>query len=129
MASDGFGLFTDCHRLYVQGVRRALRERLESAHGDNWWERGVLPALTDDQRRDFDFLLSREPTTDLGTHLDTRHFARIVMRSHAAAFVDAFPGIDSVLSRFRFLASIRNEWAHIPEAGLPLPKVKSASKQ
>ena len=64
MGTDGFELYTKCHRLYIQGVRRAIRERLEIAYGNSWWERGVLPALTEDQRRILGIALEREPTVD-----------------------------------------------------------------
>ena len=126
MGTDGFALFTECHRLYIQGVRRAIRERLEAAYGDSWWERGVLPALTEDQRRILDIALEREPTTNLSTLLDAPHFGRIVLRNQAAAFGQAFRDVDATISHFRFLTVVRNEWAHIPAEGLPWARVAAA---
>ena len=126
MESDRYALFTECHRLYVQGIRRALRERLESAYGDGWFQRGVLLAITDKQRENLKITLENRPVNDLSVLLDAIHFGRIVRRNHAAVFADVFTEIDAALERFRFLASVRNEWAHIQPEGLPLPRVISA---
>ena len=45
LQSDAYMFLTECHRLYVRGVRRALRDRLMKEFGEEWWERGVVPAV------------------------------------------------------------------------------------
>ena len=87
---------------------------------------GVLPALSPDQHRNIAIAQEREPTNDLSSFLDAAHFGRIVARNHAAAFADAFTDYDVTRDRFRFLASMRNEWAHVPDEGLPLANVNEA---
>jgi hypothetical protein len=42
----------------------------------------------------------------------------VIQRNHAAAFADVFPDIDRTLRQLRFVARIRNEWAHVPPEGL-----------
>ena len=126
MTSDGYGLFSEWHRLYIRGMRRAVKEQLTNAYGDDWWAYGVLPALTSDQRRNLEIAQEREPTNDLSSFLDAAHFGRIVARNHAAAFADTFTDYDVTRDRFRFLASMRNAWAHVPDEGLPLANVNEA---
>ncbi len=126
MESDGYALFTECHRLYIQGIRSALRERLELAYGDDWFRRGVLSTLTDNQRENLDIAWGKEPDSDPTNLLDAVHFGRIISWNHAAVFSEAFTEIDLTLSRFRVLASIRNDWAHIPPNGIPLPRAIGA---
>ena len=126
MESDAYALFTECHRFYIQGTRRALRERLESIYGNDWFTRGVLPALSDRQRENLEVAQENQPAHDCANLLDAMHFGRIVNRNHAAVFADAFTELDSVLAQLRFLAAMRNEWAHISSEGLPLPKVIAA---
>ena len=115
MTDDPYLLFTQCHRLYVQGVRRALRERLESAYGEKWWSEGVMGALSDDQRRNVELALEREPTADLESRLDSLYFGRIVSRRYAAAFSDLFADARSAFAQFARVARMRNEWAHVQE--------------
>ncbi len=61
MEPDGYSLFTECHRLYMQDMRHAVRERLESAYGDDWFLRGMLSAVTDYQRETIEAELVRWP--------------------------------------------------------------------
>lgn len=115
MTDDPYLLFTQCHRLYVQGVRRALRERLESAYGEKWWSDGALGALSDDQRGNVELALEREPTADLESRLDSLYFGRIISRRYAAAFSDLFADARSAFAQFARVARMRNEWAHVQE--------------
>ncbi len=125
---DGYSLFTDCHRLYMQGIRRALRERLESAYGEDWFARGVLAAVGEGQREAIERDLANHPDPDLMNHLDAGHFARIVSRSHAAAFSGVFPALDVVLGQFDRLRMIRNDWAHVVPESLSLGRSVSAAQ-
>ena len=45
MLSDAVSLFTECHGLYICGVRVAVRERMVDEHGDDWWDKGYWPIL------------------------------------------------------------------------------------
>ena len=61
MTTDPYMLFTQCNVLYVQGVRRALRERLQSMFGDDWWDKGVMPALHTEQCAALEIQIKRNP--------------------------------------------------------------------
>ena len=115
LTEDPYLLFTQCHRLYVRGVRRALRERLEREYGGAWWSEGALAALSDDQGRNVETALEREPTADLESRLDSLYFGRIVSRRYAAAFSDLFADSRSAFAQFTRVARMRNEWAHVQE--------------
>ena len=114
MTDDPYILFTQCHRLYVQGVRRALRERLEKEYGGNWWSDGVLGALSDERRDAVARLVERDPGRSLESHLDSAHFGGIV-GVRPAAFSDAFGDTRAAFNQFRHLARMRNEWAHVQD--------------
>lgn len=110
-------IFTQSHRIYIRGVRQAIAERLQSAYGADWWQRGVLAALGENQQANLERELAK-PTSqdDLPQLLDTPHFPRIAQRHQAAAFADAFTNLDRTLALFRYLAAMRNQWAHVRDS-------------
>ena len=126
MEPDGYALFTEFHRIYIRGIRSSLRERLQGVFGDDWFQRAVLPAVTDVQRENLNVALGKWQPSDHATLLDAGHFGRIVSWNHAAAFAGIFTEIDYALRQFRFLAAMRNDWAHIPPDGLPMTRVVAA---
>ena len=119
MDSDAYIFFTECHRLYIQGVRRALRERLESALGDEWWDKGVLASLTPDQLKNLQLEGDRNPDRDRHLLLDAPHFGRIISKHHNEIFSDAFTDTIRTFKDLRRLAGVRNEWAHIQSISFP----------
>ena len=121
MELDAYLLFTRCHKLYIQGVRQALRERLELAYGDDWWSRGVLQALSDEQRRNLENMVKRDPDRRLSEFLDSPHFGRIVSNHHTSIFSDAFHDSVAIFKQFQHLTYMRNEWAHVQI--MPMPRV------
>ena len=126
MEYDVYSLFAESHRAYIQGIRNALQARLRSAYGDDWFQRGVLPAITLRQRENIDIALSKSSDDEVANLLDPGHFGYIIRWNHAAVFADAFPEIDTVLSKFRELAAIRNDWAHISPDALSLHRVAAS---
>jgi hypothetical protein len=110
--------FTEIYRLYVQGVRRALRERLEFTFGEAWWERGVEHALLPEQLKVLKTELERYPNLDRLGLLDAAHFGWIIEKNHNEAFSDSFPDSVRTFKDFRRLTFIRNEWAHVREISL-----------
>ena len=107
-------IFTQAHRIYIRGVRSAIAERLQSAYGADWWQRGVLTAVGENQQANLERELAKPtPPDDLPQLLDTPHFPRIAQRHQAAAFANAFTNLDRTLALFRYLAVMRNEWAHV----------------
>ena len=126
MDYDAYSLFTEFHRIFVRGVRHALETRLQAAYGNDWFLRGVLPAVSDSQQAQLNIALEKAPPDHWAALLDVGHFGRVVRWNHAAAFSDAFPEIDHALGRFRFLVAVRNEWAHIPAIDMLNDRVVSA---
>lgn len=126
MASDPYDLFTRSHRLYVQGLRRAIGERLNGAFGESWWELGVWPALSESQRESLRVGMERERQPDLADYLDSGLFPSVVRRNHSIAFADAFPDVDVALGMLSRIAHTRNEWAHVPPDGLAPGKANAA---
>ncbi len=113
MELDAYLLFTRCHRIYIEGVRQALRECLKSAYGDDWWNRGVLFALSAEQRHNIESMVKREPDRDLSEFLDAPHFGRIVSNHHTSVFSGAFGDPVGTFKQFQRLTRMRNEWAHV----------------
>ena len=123
MDQDAYEIFTRAHRVYVKGIRAGLAERLQSAYGSDWWERGVLSAVGDNQRENLERDLQKGAPEDLAQLLDTAHFARIVERNHATAFANQFANIDYTLRLFSHLSVKRNEWAHVLDDRWTVPNI------
>ena len=113
MEQDAYEIFTRAHRVYINGIRAAIAEQLQSAYGDDWWERGVWSAIGENQRGNLERDLQKGVPEDKTQLLDTVHFTRIVERNHAVAFANEFTNIDYTLRLFRHLSVKRNEWAHV----------------
>ncbi len=123
MEQDAYEIFTRAHRVYIKGIRAAIAERLQSAYGADWWERGVLSAIGDNQRENLERDLQKGQPEDMTELLDTAHFARIVEKNHAAAFSGEFTSIDYTLQLFSHLSARRNEWAHVLDAHWTAPDI------
>ena len=121
MQPDGYGLFTECHRLYVSGVRLGVRERLEVVHGDEWWNKGVLSVVSSEQRQQLERIAKRDSPNDLEVLLDAPHFGSIICR--AASFADAFNDLSATFRKFQRLSHIRNAWAHVQMDSVSLARV------
>ena len=111
MNSDVYTLFTECHRLYIQGMRIAVRERLEAVHSDEWWTEGVLTKVATEQRKQLERLENGQSQDTRETLLDAPHFSAVICRSNS--FADAFNDLSTVFHKFRRLSTIRNAWAHV----------------
>ena len=118
MSPDGYMLFTQSHRLYVQGVRQAIRERLEAAFGEEWWEKGVERGLPPERLNALQTELQRIPDRDRHLLLDAGHFRWIISNHHKTAFSDSFRDSIRTFKELRYLSSLRNEWAHVQDISL-----------
>lgn len=124
MKPDGYSLFSDCHRRYVLGTRIAFRERLEKAHGSDWWNKGVVPAISDAQQQNLARMIARDSSGNLEDILDTQHFGSIITQNHTEAFGDAFNNSYRTFNQLRTLTRIRNDWAHVQN--MPIARVMRA---
>ena len=114
-------LFSACHWLYVQGVRIAVRERLENVHGAAWWANGVIAALSHQEahRKFLEQRSGQVSPDDWGELLDTPHFAAIVAHNYSTAFADAFNNSMGAFRDLQSVARARNRWAHVQRMPFP----------
>ena len=111
MSTDAVTLFTECHGLYVRGVRMAVRERMEAEHGEDWWNKGVLANVSQDQREQLERLARTQSINSHEELLDVPHFGHLVCGS--GLFTDYFADGTAAFRKFRDLIRIRNVWAHV----------------
>ena len=111
-SSDGYILFTQILRLYVQGVREAIRDRLVVAFGDEWWEKGVEYALQGNLLKGIQDVVEKNPGHERHLFIDTSHFGWIIVKHHNEVFADAFGDTVRTFNDLRWLNELRNEWAH-----------------
>lgn len=126
MTTDPYIFFTESHRLYVQGVRRAIQQRLYEAFGDNWWEEGVERALSSDQVNRLRSEVQHNSSRDRLFALDAAHFGLIVTKHHNQVFSDSFNDSARMYKVFRQLTNLRNDWAHVQE--MPSPRARQAAE-
>ena len=115
MHTDPYLFFTDCHRIYIKGVRRAIKDRLEAVFEKDWWEWGVDLALSEDQKTYLREHITRERNREPYLFLDPSHFIAIITKNHNQAFSDAFTNIRKTSNDLRILVALRNDWAHTQE--------------
>ena len=126
MATDPYMFFTESHRLYVQGARRAIQERLRTAFGDSWWEEGVERALAPDQLDRLRSEMERNSNRDRLLLLDAAHFGSVITKHHNQVFADSFNDSVRTFKAFRQLTNLRNEWAHVQE--IPISRARQAAE-
>ena len=103
-------------KLYTDAMRRLVKERLSTAFKSNWWEQGVLDAMTAPQRRGINRELDRNPGTDRADLLDAGHLVRVVTKNFDRAFEDVYHNFKQTQSWLLQVGESRNAWAH-PRTG------------
>ncbi len=93
-------------------MREAIRYRLEQVFGKDWWDWGVMMALSEDQKGPIRRYFDRYPAREEHLHLDPNHFPQIVEQNYNRSFSDAFDNPRDVQTILRRLVALRNEWAH-----------------
>ena len=51
-------------RLYTDAMRRLVKQNLIDAYPNDWWEQGVLSALSESQRRSVNRELAKKPDAE-----------------------------------------------------------------
>ncbi len=117
---DPYLLYTSCHRSYVRGMRFGITDRLMEAFGDDWWEHGVLSALSEEQRENLckDTEKLQKYDDSRVELLDASHFQRVMLGRNNHVFADAFPDAARSSRRLGQLVRLRNEWAHVQDMSL-----------
>ena len=102
-------------KLYTDAMRELVRKRLGQAMPNNWWEQGVLRAVSRQQADN----LKREREKDSDVHpaelLEPAHFRPIVTRNRGV-FDTVFPRFQAADSYLSAAVQARNDWAH-PRSG------------
>ena len=99
-------------KLYTDAMRRLVKERLTAVFKSNWWEHGVLDAMTAPQRTSLTRELGRNPGIDRVDLLDAHHFVRVVTKNFDSAFEDVYRNFKQAQSWLLQVGETRNAWAH-----------------
>ena len=103
-------------RLYTDAMRRLVKQRLIDSYPNDWWEQGVLGALSETQRRNVRETLRKEPGRAREDLLDANLFVPIVTKRFDAVFTGDFHNYRQTQSWLIQVSEARNTWAH-PRTG------------
>ena len=103
-------------KLYTDAMRRLVKERLSVVFKSNWWDYGVLEALTTPQRSSLSRDLNKNPGIERVDLLDAHHFVRVVTKNFDRAFEDVYHNFKQTQSWLLQVGETRNAWAH-PRTG------------
>ena len=103
-------------RLYTDAMRRLVKQRLIDAYPNNWWEQGVLDALSETQRRNVRDTVKKEPDRAKEDLLDANLLVPIVTKRFDTVFSSDFHNYRQTQSWLIQVSEARNTWAH-PRTG------------
>ncbi len=98
-------------RLYTSAMSRFVKQRLETAFGGAWWERGVIKACASGRRQQLESNMAQNPRANISTFLEPGTFVDIVI-SNYSLFRSTFPKRREVWSLLIQVSEGRNKWAH-----------------
>jgi tetratricopeptide (TPR) repeat protein len=115
---------------YYQSLEKFLIQALKQYFDAEWWEKGVTPYLSDQQRRNVDY--ARKKLITIGQHpaedhkLDTTYFGKIIEGNWEPIFKEVFKQIrrDEVLDWFKEATEARHKVAHFDS--IPKSQILSA---
>ena len=122
---DNYATAYKALKLFREAMLAFIKKHLESAYGDEWWERGVRRVFLDEdidrleeafQRRFSAISVVTRPGTEQYEILDISYFTNIIEGNWKQAFDKPFNGDRRVLAWLREIAALRNPVAH-PETG------------
>ena len=111
MAHSNHSVLGEGLRLYTNAMGRFVKQRLEAAFGDTWWEEAVIKTRSYVRWRQLEHDMAKDPRADKVTFLDPGTFVAIIDRNHAV-FQDIFPNRREVQSLLVQVSEARNRWAH-----------------
>ena len=99
-------------KLYTDGMRRFIKHRLVGAFPNNWWEHGVLRAVSDQQRTNLRREAEKDPNRDRADLLDPGHFVPVVTHHFRDIFAEAFHDYRRTQTWLQRADLARNDAAH-----------------
>ena len=111
MAHSNHSVLGEGLRLYTNAMGRLVKQLLEAAFGDTWWEEAVIKTHSYERWRQLERDMAKDPRADKVTFLDPGTFVAIINRNHAI-FQDIFPNRREVQSLLVQVSEARNRWAH-----------------
>ena len=103
-------------KLYTDAMRRLVKRRLIDAYPNNWWEQGVISALSESQRRGVNRELAKNPDAKREDLIDANLLVPIVTRRFEPVFAGTFRNYRQAQSWLIQVSEARNGWAH-PRSG------------
>ena len=116
MVQNNHSALTQGLKLYTDGMRQIIKQRLVAAFPNNWWEQGVLPAVSEQQRTNLRRDAAKDPSRDKADLLDPAHFVPVVTRHFNAAFSQVFHDYKKTQAWLRRADIARIDSAH-PRSG------------
>ena len=92
MVQTNYGALTQGVKLYTDGMRRLIKQRMVDAFPNNWWEQGVLAAFDrhGHQYRNLQSNAAKDPDRDKIDLLDPGHFEKVITHHFNRAFKEVF---------------------------------------
>ena len=92
MVQSNYGAMAQGLKLYTDGIRRLIKQRLVAAFPNNWWEQGVLAAFDrhGHQHRNLLSNAAKDPDRDKIDLLDPGHFEKVITRHFSSVFGEVF---------------------------------------
>ena len=103
-------------KLYTDAMRGLVKQSLIHAYPNNWWEQGVLSALSESQRRSVNRELAKDPDAKREDLIDANLLVPIVTKRFDTVFTDTFRNYRQTQSWLIQVSEARNVWAH-PRSG------------
>ncbi|MCS6908191.1 MAG: Swt1 family HEPN domain-containing protein [Anaerolineales bacterium] len=123
--SQNYVALYEALKVFRDAMLAFVKERLEKAYGDVWWERGVRRVFRDEdiaeleaqfERRFTSLLGPTRPGTERHEILDINYFTNIFEGNWKQAFAEPFGNDRTVLAWLKEVVALRNLVAH-PETG------------
>ena len=116
MVQNNHSALTQGLKLYTDGMRQIIKQRLIAAFPNDWWEQGVLPAVSDQQRTNLRRDAAKDPSRDKADLLDPAHFVPVVTRHFNGVFSQVFHDYKRTQAWLRRADIARTDSAH-PRSG------------
>jgi len=105
-------------KLYIDAMRRFVRERLTARYAARWWEDGVLTHLYDPQRSNLERDVRSNANREKQDFIDPGHLVHIIAEESRGAFAGYFDDTRRSKPLLQLVLDARNTHAHPPSGDL-----------